>query len=368
MIWPFSKTPPRFSLEVEAAYEEVFRFLENDSDQIAEYPESMRAAILAGSNVDSVAGAHGPFGLCLANPIPVNGPIGQILYLSSLRFAGQRVLFHRIRSVGAIDLYECTAADGTHWDILFLSMYHPRKSKLPPRGYSITATRFLSGVSRAVPDFPQALYDEIVFYSTNRFGFSLADPSLRRCIQSVKFTRPRWLAERLSKINRGDFTLGRTDFVERLAFEAVGSQLSLHNRLANIIDRNDVKSDEISYLILSLTVHSIFRWSRSPAKSSIADEISLNVLKMNREATETTSSLSECAGRYQERFQFYRSVLLKFEPAEQMKQSYLLELGLHLSQNLVGREVLLVGQLVCAAIPVILDEMKEVIWEIEAFS
>jgi hypothetical protein len=135
-----------------------------------------------------------------------------------------------------------------------------------------------------------------------------------------------------------------------------------------MIGRSGIKSDEISYLVLSLTVHSIFCWSRSPAKSNLADEISLNVLKINREATETTLSLTECVVTYQERFQLYRSVLLKFGTAEQMKQSYLIELGLHLSRNLVGQESPIVGQLLCAAIPVILDEMKEVIWEIEAFS
>jgi hypothetical protein len=51
-----------------------------------------------------------------------------------------------------------------------------------------------------------------------------------------------------------------------------------------------------------------------------------------------------------------------------MNQSHLFELGLHLSRDLVGWEAPVVGHLLSAAMPIILNEMKEVIWEVEAFS
>jgi hypothetical protein len=75
----------------------------------------------------------GPFGLVETNPIPANGPIGQLAYLSKLETTtGQRVLFHRLGSLGTIDAFEVVSFDGREWFILFLDMYHPRKSRLAP--------------------------------------------------------------------------------------------------------------------------------------------------------------------------------------------------------------------------------------------
>ena len=41
----------------------------------------------------------GPFGYTSLNPIPVNGPIGQLAYLSKIETQhGERILFHRLGS------------------------------------------------------------------------------------------------------------------------------------------------------------------------------------------------------------------------------------------------------------------------------
>jgi hypothetical protein len=37
-------------------------------------------------------------------------------------------MFHRLGSLGGIDAYEVVSLDGEVWDILFLDLYHPRKS------------------------------------------------------------------------------------------------------------------------------------------------------------------------------------------------------------------------------------------------
>jgi len=85
--------------------------------------------ITAGAYVDEIENAFCNFGLILTNPIPVNGPIGEVIYLSSLRQLGKtKILFHRIGSIDGFDVFESVSVDGKTWDIFYLDMFHPRKS------------------------------------------------------------------------------------------------------------------------------------------------------------------------------------------------------------------------------------------------
>jgi hypothetical protein len=55
------------------------------------------------------------------NPIPVNGPIGELAYLSKLETVqGERILFHRIGTVNMIDVLEAVTFSGSEWFILFI--------------------------------------------------------------------------------------------------------------------------------------------------------------------------------------------------------------------------------------------------------
>jgi hypothetical protein len=106
-------------------------------------PESRATLILNGEDCDQITGGYGPFG-GLTNPIPVNGPIGEIKYLGKLRGkAGAALFFHRIFSCASpasknpIDEYEVVCLDGTQWNSLHFEMHHPRHSKLAPPGYTL---------------------------------------------------------------------------------------------------------------------------------------------------------------------------------------------------------------------------------------
>ncbi|MCY4364582.1 MAG: hypothetical protein OXE42_20765, partial [Gammaproteobacteria bacterium] len=73
------------------------------------------------------------------NPIPVNGSIGQLAYLSKLETErGERILFHRIGAVDTIDVFEAVTFSGSEWFILFVDLYHPRRSRLTPDGFRFT--------------------------------------------------------------------------------------------------------------------------------------------------------------------------------------------------------------------------------------
>ena len=122
-----SDLPP----EVAKIFERIERFLNDDEEQNAALPESMRKVIEAGLAVDELPGAIGEFGRCVTNPIPVNGAFGELAYLSRLITASGTGFFgHRLGHIDKVDVYEIVSTDGRAWDVIYLSFYHPKKGEL----------------------------------------------------------------------------------------------------------------------------------------------------------------------------------------------------------------------------------------------
>lgn len=131
--------------------------------------------------VDEFKNGVGPFGLSPANPIPVNGPTGESVYLNSLRSnSGARFLYHRLGSClhpvsrHPIDIFELLATDGSQNICIFISMYHPRRSRLLPEGFKksvlwndlnsyeqILYKKSFYGQNIYVPNFPCGLPNTI---------------------------------------------------------------------------------------------------------------------------------------------------------------------------------------------------------------
>jgi hypothetical protein len=102
------------STEPAAIFEKLHRFLNDERAQNNQLPESYRSEIQGGLDCDEISGANGEFGRSFQNPIPVNGPIGEILYLSSLRTNDRTpIMFHRIGSKNGVDVFETVSLDGT---------------------------------------------------------------------------------------------------------------------------------------------------------------------------------------------------------------------------------------------------------------
>jgi len=110
-----------------------------------EHPLLVKMA-LAGADCDMLPNVKGEFGYLPSNPIPVNGTVGEIKYLARLRCADNSgIIFHRLETIdmknidGSVDIFETVCIDGKHWSILFLNMYHPRRSRVAPKGYSFSS-------------------------------------------------------------------------------------------------------------------------------------------------------------------------------------------------------------------------------------
>lgn len=168
--------------------------MESEDQQNSMYPPPIRNQIVGGHDVDELPYATGEFGRSANNPIPVNGVLGELVYLSSLKKSdGKRLLYHRLGSADVIDVYELVSIDGLSWDVLYFSMYHPRKSRKTPTGYAIVAMNeqpLLYGTNRRVDNFPYGLQEAIRNTTAEIFGIPMPPPQVREAEERVRFQRP----------------------------------------------------------------------------------------------------------------------------------------------------------------------------------
>jgi hypothetical protein len=148
----------------------MFRFLsrivdshkdESLREQLADIPAAMLQLAIDGGNCDQTPQGSGPFGE-LYNPIPVNGPRGEIKYINRLICPCNHLLIaHRLGSFrpdaaprqsrrdatidfafsgppNGYDVYEIVCSEGRHWSIWYFDMYHTSRSHQVPAGYSFS--------------------------------------------------------------------------------------------------------------------------------------------------------------------------------------------------------------------------------------
>ena len=67
------------------AFKKFHKFMDSENAQNKRLIEPHRSEVRAGADCDEIVGVVGEFGRDPRNPIPVNGPLGEIIYLSNLR-------------------------------------------------------------------------------------------------------------------------------------------------------------------------------------------------------------------------------------------------------------------------------------------
>ena len=195
----------RVSGDVEAVYKEIDRLMDDEKAQVDALPEPLRSEVLRGASCDEIPEATGEFGRDPRNPIPVNGPMGEIIYLSNLRTVTlQPIMFHRLGSAGHVDVYETVSVDGAMWDVLFFDLYHPRKSQRAPTGYQIIAgaecNRLLSGAHEFVASFPDQLPSAIANTTGRLFGLRMRPLRVREAVERFSFDRPAYHQRKFSSV------------------------------------------------------------------------------------------------------------------------------------------------------------------------
>lgn len=175
--------------------------LENQISDVKKLNPLIANEILKGLSCDKLPKATGKFG-SITNPIPVNGPLGEIKYLGKLRGkTGHAVFFHRIGSTKStatdnlVDIFELVCQDGTQWNKLFFDSYHPRRSNLVPERYSLTPFNkklkmdlpFAYGVTSLVANFPYDLPKELDGFYGGTGAFSR---HAKKWLEKYSFQRP----------------------------------------------------------------------------------------------------------------------------------------------------------------------------------
>ena len=171
----------------------IKKIMEDEEFQLDLLPPSMKEMIKNCPAYDKDPNGTGPFGFSERNPIPVNGPIGQLAYLSKLETnKGERILFHRIGAVNTIDVFEAVTFSGSEWFILFTDLYHPRRSRATPDGFRFTAeVPQFSGFHKFCENFPYDFVDKKA--SERESGLSMAYIAISKVseqIQNRAFNRP----------------------------------------------------------------------------------------------------------------------------------------------------------------------------------
>jgi hypothetical protein len=200
---------------VAAIFEKMEAFLKNDVEQNAQLPEEVQSQIARNPACDVVPNGEGQFGKSLENPIPTNGPIGEAIYLSSLRINGDPILFHRLGSHSNVDAFEIVSLDGTVWDIMFLSCYFPRRSKNAPAGYQLARdepswTRIFGTTARVEP-FPHSLFDAVKSFNKRITRIPIANKEIEAAIARHKYVAPAIHRQRVDELVRSRMQLALTD-------------------------------------------------------------------------------------------------------------------------------------------------------------
>lgn len=179
---------------------------ESIQDQFKEV-EEQRKIFNFGSlqdDCDKLQNVDGEFAYSANNPVPVNGVCGSFKYINRLRCkCGVGLMFHRLGSIkvdnieGNVDAYETVCISGKHWDILFLHMYHPRRSTIIPANYSFadfhpifSKISIAFGTNRRTRNFPFDLSDQIIRHFGDGLGNKIAAKYEEIIKDKSKFQRP----------------------------------------------------------------------------------------------------------------------------------------------------------------------------------
>ena len=168
------------------ALAKIHRIIDDEQFQLDMLHPAMKAIIDASPAYDRDPNGTGPFGFTETNPIPVNGPIGELAYLSKLETErGERILFHRIGAVDTIDVFEAVTFSGSEWFVFFVDFYHPRRSRSIPEGFRFTQeVGQFSGFHKFCKDFP---YDFVEMKQSERVsGLTMAYIAISKVAEPIQ--------------------------------------------------------------------------------------------------------------------------------------------------------------------------------------
>lgn len=376
--WPFGKrgSGTGLSPDVERIFEKMSRLLEDETAQNNALPENFRQALLKNRPSDKVANGFGEFGRTLTNPVPVNGPVGELLYLSQLETVdGVAIAFHRLGAHDDVDIFEVLTEDGRDWDLIYLTLYYPRKSKAMPAGYRKMEDRgrssLVRGTTLSVEGFPNGIYGAAIENTKRIFGMSIADPRLKSfeqigvarpdkhlvALRQLKFssqTPPRTggATQRPAQDHDPLLTLFDETFeLWKLHIEKTGREIGVS--LRNTFDR------ELSYLLLYVMTTLLFKRASRQDPTLFADR--LTKASLTRLASREGVQVGVLVEDYRVRFEGFRRIQL-FTTSDRV---LLNEGALVLGRQLTGEPEMVFGTIVTSIVTATLTPLRDALVSVQ---
>ena len=176
-------------LPVQGVFDKMYKMLHDEEIQNEGLDQRLRAMLRQNESNRRLTQFYG---LSPDDPIRVNGPIGEQLYIAMLRgLEGQAVIGHRLGSIERLDIYEVATSDFSQWAVLFFDMYYLNKDIVAPEDFVLDGSgeRTLTAVNRFMVNFPSNFYGELIETVSDQVGFPLVNVSLRD-IQAEGIKRP----------------------------------------------------------------------------------------------------------------------------------------------------------------------------------
>jgi hypothetical protein len=197
MFGKFFRKKPRLDPEVERIFNKIDSILQDEETQNQILTEQVSAEVLRYPKTDQIAGGTGEFGRVITNPIPVNGPLGEVTYLSLLRCSNDMpVVFHRIASKNEVDCYEVISLDANVRELLWLDFHYKGKSRLAPRGYKLElrleGSNVVYGTNQRVSDFPYGVYEGVRDFQERVFERAFLPTFTVRAFCDKRFEKIDW--------------------------------------------------------------------------------------------------------------------------------------------------------------------------------
>lgn len=324
---------------VDAVFAKLDGFLTSDTEQNRAMPDIIRQRLERGSSCDMVEGACGEFGRSHKNPIPVNGPIGEVLYLSSLRTNDGKFLFaHRLGTIADIDVFEIVTSDGTQWDILFFDIYHPRKSRVAPDGFIFRSSRaypIVSATNQFVSEFPNQMRNVISEWTKSTFGMPMASKEIRLSLEQSSFVRPEGFQALLDALPLDGRVPNLPDQRFILAYRHVKSQAAtIEAVLKNQIGCGISDSIESTYFALASLSHLYLRYGPSNRNTDFADKFQKYIIT---DSVDANLSFGKSVSRYQIRYLEYRNLMNGMFPEDGGFSNHdMVTVMLHVTETLSG--------------------------------
>ncbi len=365
--WPFGKNNAAGDLprEVQQIFDKARRFLDDETAQNNALPEQFHRALSQNPPVDQIKNSFGEFGRTLTNPIPVNGPVGQLVYLSRLEtLNGVPIAFHRLGAHDNVDVFEVVSEDGRHWDILYLSLYFLRKSQAVPSGYRSMTDQgrraLLRGTTQYVDSFPRGIWHATLECTKRMIGLPIGDTNLKIFDTENDVARPQ---KHLEALRQHKFTsqsiFGAAAEQRRDPITEMFDQTAvlLSDRLEEAAHEMDLRlgqkfERELTYVLLYVFTTLLFSVSR---EDPIAAADQLTQYHLKRLASTDGTSLSELVHEYRRRFAGYKGIEL-FGTGDRVLVN---EGALVLGRQLADQPNMVFGTIVTSTIAAVLKPLRD---------